>query len=51
MKASKRSLAAVPQADGRTLTIDIIEVVTFDTDGRVIEQLAYKGEDNVQFLS
>jgi len=33
------------------LTIDIIEVVTFDEDGRVIEQLTYWGEDNVQFLS
>ena len=33
------------------MTIDIIEVVTFDEDGRVIEQLAYKREDNVQFLS
>lgn len=33
------------------MTIDIIEVVTFDVDGRVIEQLAYWGEDDVQFLS
>jgi steroid delta-isomerase len=38
------------EVDGRDLTIDIIEVVTFDEDGKIAEQLAYWGADNVTLL-
>lgn len=36
--------------DGRDLTIDIIEVMTFNADGKIIDQMAYWGADNVTFL-
>jgi hypothetical protein len=36
--------------DGRKLTIDIIETMTFNAEGKVTEQLAYWGVDNVTLL-
>jgi steroid delta-isomerase len=39
------------EVDGRRLTIDIIEVVTFNADGKIGEQLAYWGPDNVTILN
>jgi len=39
------------RVDGRDLTIDIIEVVTFDLEGHIVEQLAYWGADNVTILT
>jgi steroid delta-isomerase len=38
------------EVDGRNLSIDIIEVMAFNEDGKVIEQLAYWGVDNVTIL-
>lgn len=38
------------EVDGRNLIIDIIEVMEFNEDGKVIEQLAYWGADNVTLM-
>jgi steroid delta-isomerase len=38
------------EVDGRSLTIDIIEVMTFNDEGKVTEQFAYWGVDNVTLL-
>jgi hypothetical protein len=38
------------EVDGRYLTIDIIEVMTFSQEGKIIEQMAYWGASNVTFL-
>jgi steroid delta-isomerase len=48
--------AAVPfrlwaEVDGRKLTIDIVDVMTFDNEGKICEILAFWGLDNVTFLS
>ncbi|PYY34430.1 hypothetical protein DEJ32_15070 [Curtobacterium sp. MCPF17_046] len=37
-------------ADGRDLTIDIIEVMSFDENGKIAHQMAYWGADNVTLL-
>jgi steroid delta-isomerase len=38
------------EVDGRTLTIDIVDVFTFDEDGRICDQWAFWGVENVTFL-
>jgi steroid delta-isomerase len=38
------------EVDGRTLTIDIVNVFTFDEDGRICDQWAFWGVDNVTYL-
>jgi steroid delta-isomerase len=47
--------AAVPfklwaQVDGRNISIDIIDVMTFDEDGKICDFRAYWGMDNVTVL-
>ncbi|MEW1835976.1 hypothetical protein [Microbacterium sp. NPDC079995] len=48
--------AAVPfklwlNLDGRDATIDIVDVMTFDGDGRITDVQAYWGVENVTFLN
>ncbi len=38
------------EVDGRDLSIDIIEVMTFDESGKICDQMAYWGVENVTVL-
>jgi steroid delta-isomerase len=38
------------EVDGRDISIDIIEVMTFDTSGKICDRLAYWGVENVTVL-
>lgn len=39
------------EVDGQDITIDIIEVMTFNESGEIIEQMAYWGKDNVKIMN
>ncbi|MEU1213388.1 hypothetical protein ABZ424_13310 [Streptomyces sp. NPDC005790] len=38
------------EVDGRNISIDIIEVMTFDASGKICDQMAYWGVENVTLL-